>query len=117
MAECIVTWVERLQRLKSHRDECKLVAVFQINVLRMLTTGKVREYFDLWGGGSDKTDAAKSFMDLLNKFKDFERRRKLDTAAQQNIQHGIDPTDVGAVSCWINPWSNSREYENECGGV
>ena len=80
-----------MRRLEAHGIEYKLVAVFKINALRLLTTGKAREYFDLWEGDSDKTDAAKSFVDLLNKLKDFAWRKKLDSAAQKNIQQGNDP--------------------------
>ena len=75
----------KLRRLEAHGDEYELAAALKINALRLLTTGKAREYFDLWEGDSDKTDAAKSFLHLLNKLTDFARRKKLDSAAQKNI--------------------------------
>ncbi len=42
-------------------------------------------------------DAAKSYEELLNKVKDYARRRKRDNTAQRNTQHGDDPMDVGAI--------------------
>ncbi len=63
----------------------------------MLMTAEAKEHFDLWGGDRDATDAAKSYEELLNKVKDYARRRKLDNTAQKNTQHGSDTTDVGAV--------------------
>ncbi len=47
-----------------------MVPVFKINALRMLMTGKAKEYFDLWEGDRDTTDASKSYEELLNKVKD-----------------------------------------------
>ncbi len=74
-----------------------MAPVFKINAMRMLMTGKAKQYFDLWEGDRDTTDAAKSYVELLSKVKDDARRRKLDNAVQRNTQHGIDPVDVGAV--------------------
>ncbi len=62
--------------------------VFKVSALRMLMVGKAKEYFDLWEGGRDTTDAAKSYEELLNKVKGYARRRKLDTTAQKNTLRG-----------------------------
>jgi hypothetical protein len=75
LAESIDGWLDKLRRLEAHGDEYKLAAVFEINALRTVTTVKAREYFDLWEGDCDKVDAAKSFTELLNKLKDFARRK------------------------------------------
>ncbi len=83
--------------MEAHGEEFKLPPVFKINVMRMLMTGKAKEYFDLWEVDSDATDAAKSYEDLLGKVKDHSRRRKLDGSAKEKMQHGGDPMDVGAV--------------------
>ena len=66
--------------------EYELVPVFKINALRMLMTGKAKEYFDLWEADRDFTEAAKSYEELLNKAKDYARRRKLDASAKQRMQ-------------------------------
>ncbi len=64
----------------------------------MLMTGKAKDYFDLWEGDRDNTDAVRSHEELLNKVKDNARGRKVDNTAQRNTQHGGDPMDVGAVN-------------------
>ncbi len=97
LAQQVEMGQDRMRRLEAHGDECKLAPVFEINALRMLMTGKAKEYFDFWEGDRDTTDVAKSCEELLNKFKDYDRRRKLDTMAQKNMQHGGDPMDVGAA--------------------
>ncbi len=58
-----------MRRLEAHGDEYKLVPVFKINSLRMLMTGKAREYIDLWDGDRDNTDAAKSYEEVLSRVK------------------------------------------------
>ncbi len=37
--------------------------------------GKAKEYFDLWEADRDPTDAAKTNEELLNRVKDYGRRR------------------------------------------
>ena len=64
---------------------------------RMLMTGKAKEYVDPWKADRDHTQAARSYEELLNKAKDYARKRKLDSTAQKNTQQGGDPMDVGSV--------------------
>ncbi len=46
---------------------------------------------------------------MLNKVKDYARRRKLDTTAQKNVQHGGDPRHVGAVhDHWDYKWDEEE---------
>ena len=97
LAEHVDMWQDKMERLGAHGDEHKLAPVFKINALRMLMTGKAKEYFDLWEGDRDQTDAAKSYEELLNKVKDYARRRRLDASAKERMQQGGDPMDVGAV--------------------
>ncbi len=86
-----------------------MAPVFKINALRMLMTGKAKEHFDLWEGDRYTTDALKSHEELLNKVKDYARRRKLDTTAQNNTQDGGDPMDVGAVrENWDCNWDEEE---------
>ena len=106
--------MDKLRRLEAHGDECKLAAVLKINALRTLATGKAREYFDLWEGDCGKVDAAKSFAELLSKLKDCARRRKLDTAAQKNIQQGGDSMDVGAAAGWGVPGVYDDDHDGVC---
>ena len=63
----------------------------------MLMTGRSKELFDMWEADRDPTDAAKAYEELLSKVKDYARRKKLDTAAQKQVQAGYDPTDIGAI--------------------
>ncbi len=62
--------------------------------------GKSKEHFDLWEADKDHTDPSKSYEELLAKVKDYSRRKKLDNAAKEKMQHGADPMDVGAVGGW-----------------
>ncbi len=48
LAEHVELWQEKMRRLEAHGDKFKLSPVVKINVLRMLTAGKAKEYFDLW---------------------------------------------------------------------
>ena len=82
LAEAIDQWLDKLKRLELHGKEYELPPVFKMNALRMLMTGKAKEYFDMWEADRDPTDAAKSYDELLNKVKDYARRKKLDTSVQ-----------------------------------
>ncbi len=68
--------------------------MFKINALRMLMTSKAKEYFDLWEADHDPTNAKKTYEEVLNKVKDYARRRKLDTNAKERMHQGGDRTDV-----------------------
>mgnify|MGYP003349288641 CR=1 FL=1 len=60
-------WIRKLKRLEVHGKEYELPPVFKMNALRMLMTGKAKEYFDMWEADRDPTDAGKSYEELLNK--------------------------------------------------
>ncbi len=77
-----------MRRLEAHGDEFKLAPLFKINALRMLMTGKTKEYFDLREAVHDPTMAKKTYEELLNKVKDYARRRKLETNAKERLQQG-----------------------------
>ncbi len=89
-----------MRRLEAHGGEFKLAPVFKINVFRALIACEANEYFDLWEADRDETDQAKSYEELLTKVKDYSRRRKIDSSANEKMQHGGDPMDVGAVGGW-----------------
>ena len=46
-------------------------AVYKINALKMILTGKSREYFDMWEVDGDPLDTTKKYEELLNKVKDY----------------------------------------------
>ncbi len=94
VAEHVEMWQDKMRRLEAHGEE------FKINALRMLMTGKAKEYLDLWEADHDPTNAKKAYAELLNKVKGYARRRKLDTNAKERMQHGGDPMDVGTVTGW-----------------
>ncbi len=77
------TWQDKMRRLEADGDELKLAPVFKINALRMLTTGKAKEYAQLWEADQDTTDPGKSHEELLAKVEDYSRRRKLDSSAKE----------------------------------
>ncbi len=84
-------WQDKMRRLEAYGDEFKMTPVYTVNALRMLMTGKAKEYFDLWEADRDNTDPAKSYEELLTKVKDYSSRRKLDGSAKEKMQHGGDP--------------------------
>ncbi len=47
LAEYLEVWQEKMRRLEAHGGEFKLATLFKINALRMLMTGKAKEYLDL----------------------------------------------------------------------
>ncbi len=63
-------------------------------------TGKTKEDCDILEADRDTTDAAKSCEELLCKFQDYARRRKLDSSAKEEMQHRGDPLDVGTIGVW-----------------
>ena len=100
LAEHVEMWQDKMRRLEAHGEEYKLAPVFKINALRMLMIGKAKEDFDLWEADRDPADAAKTCEELLNRVKDYARRRKLDSSDKEKMQHGGDPMDVGVVEGW-----------------
>ena len=85
LSEHVDAWQDKMRRLEAHGDEYKLPPMYKINALRMLMIGKSKEYFDLWEADRDPSDVTKSYEELLNKIKDYARKKKLDSTAQKNI--------------------------------
>ncbi len=47
LAEHLEMWQDKMTKLKALGEEYKLTLVFKINALRMVMTGKAKEYLDL----------------------------------------------------------------------
>ncbi len=60
LAEHLEMWQDKMMMFQAHEEECKLAPLFKINALRMLMTGKAKEYSVLWEADRDTTDAAQS---------------------------------------------------------
>ncbi len=69
------------------------------------------------GDNRDHTDPEKSFEELLNKAKDYARKRKLDNTAQKNAQHGGDPVDVGVAQGDWSEHYNGASGKDDTGAV
>ena len=107
-----------MRRQEANGDECKLTLPFKINALRMLMTGKAKEYFDLWEAHREPTDAAKSYEELLHKVKDHARKRRLGTSVHKTMQRGGDPMDAGEVQDWHRHHICGGEWEEyEIGAI
>ena len=52
LAEHVEMRQDKMRRLEAHGEEFKLAPLFKISALRMLMTGKAKEYFDLLRSGS-----------------------------------------------------------------
>ena len=48
LAEHVEMLQDKMRRLETHGEQFKLAPVFKINALRLLMTGKAKEYFELW---------------------------------------------------------------------
>ncbi len=101
-------WQDKTRRLEVHGEEFNLAPLFKINALRMLMAGTTKEYFDLWEADHDPTNEKTTYENLLNKVKDYARKRSLDTTARDRTQQGGDLVDVGAVGGWS--W---EEYDQD----
>jgi hypothetical protein len=97
LAEPVEMWRSKMRRLEAHGDELKLAPVFKNSALRMPMADNAKEDSDLWEADRDTTDQAKSYEEFLAKGKDYSRRRKLDSSAKENMQHGGDPMNFGGV--------------------
>ena len=53
LAEAVDSWLDRMRRLELHGSDYRLPPLFKINALRMLMTGKAKEYFDMWESECD----------------------------------------------------------------
>ncbi len=71
LAEHVEMWQDKVRRLEAHETEFKLAHVFKINALRTLMIGKSKKYFDLWEADKDRTDASKTYEELLVKVKEY----------------------------------------------
>ncbi len=101
-----------MRRLEAHADEHKLAPVCKISALRMLMTGKSKEYSDLWEADRDHTGAAKSYDEFLNKARDYAHKRKL-TTRHKNMQQGGDSVEVAAVGglSWYVAVNGEYDYD------
>ncbi len=69
LAEHVEMWQGKMRRLEAHGDEFKMPPAHKVNALRMLMTGKAKDYFDLWEADRDNAGPAKSYEELLTKVK------------------------------------------------
>ncbi len=96
LADHVELWRDKMGRLEAHGDQFELAPLFKINALRKIITGEAKEYFDLWEADRDPTDAAKTYQELLNKVKDYSRRRKLDSSAKDKSSTRRRPHGCGS---------------------
>ncbi len=78
LAEHVDMRQDDVRRLEADGDELKLAPIFKISALRMLTTGKAKEHFDLWELDRDTADPAKAYQQLLGKVQNYSRRSQMD---------------------------------------
>jgi hypothetical protein len=100
LAENVEMWQDTMRLFDVLGCEFKMPPVGTVNALRILMTGKAKEYFDLWEAGLDNTDPAKSYDELLAKVKDYLKRRKMDSSAKEKMPYGGDHMDAGSVGGW-----------------
>ncbi len=67
LVEHVGMWMDKTRSPEAHGDEFKMAPTFKINAVRMLMTGKAKEYFDIWAAGRDTMGTSKSHEELLSK--------------------------------------------------
>ena len=92
LLKSVDAWLDQLRRLEAHGDEYKLPPVHEINALKILLTGRSREYFDMWEADGDPLDSTKKYDGLLNRVKDEAGKRRIDGHVTKVIGTGGDPT-------------------------
>ncbi len=75
LAEHVEMRQAKIRRLEARGDEFKLAPAFKIDALRMLTTGKAKEHFDLSQADRDASGQAKSYEELLTKIKNSKKEK------------------------------------------
>ena len=111
LSEAVEAWMDKLRRLEAHGDKYKLPAVYKLTALKAMLTGKALEYAELWEADLDKVDEEKAYDELLNKVREYGRKKKLDSSARTAVQQGSDPMDVGQVRG--DEQGQSWDYSNE----
>ena len=94
LAEYVDLWCERVRRLEAHGVKYILPPLYKFTALRMMMTGKAADHFEMWQAETD--DDEKGFGRLLDKVRDYARRRKLDDVAKKAVSGGRD-MDCGGV--------------------
>jgi hypothetical protein len=77
IAQAIEEWEMRLTRLAAHGKEYELNAMFKIIALRSLTTGRAREYFEMWESEVSKDEIG--YGKLRDKIKEYSKRKQLES--------------------------------------
>ncbi len=61
LAEHVEMRHDKMRRLESHGEECKLVPVFKVYALLLLMAGEAMDYFDLREADRDATEQSKAY--------------------------------------------------------
>jgi len=101
MAEAVDNWEDKCKRLTVCGESTNSPPVYKIVALRSLTIGKARDHFDHWEDEDTSLNEDEQFENLLNKVKDYARKKKLDGRGSA--------MEVGAVekeedSVWGSSW-------------
>ena len=79
-------------------EKYKLPPVHKIVALRTLTIDKTRDHFDQWEAEDKGVDEDATFENLLNKVKDYARKKKIDGRGSA-MEVGAVEKEEGSV-CW-----------------
>ena len=95
LAEFVDGWCERVRRLEAHGPKYVLAPLYKVTALRMMMVGRSKDHFEIWQDESGDDEAG--FEKLLDRVKDYARRRKLDHTAEKRVSGGNDPMIEGAT--------------------
>ena len=94
LAEFVDQWTERVRRLEAHGDKYALPALYKVTALRYLMVGKSKELFEIWESEYQSDDDG-GFTEILNKVRDYARRKKLDGSVSKAVAANQDMMDCG----------------------
>ena len=89
-------WIERVRRLEAHGEKYVLPPLYKVTALRLLMVGKAKEHFEIWEA-DHKSELDGGFSNILNKIRDYARKKKLDAVATKAESKGADPMDLDAL--------------------
>ena len=102
IAEALDNWEDKCKRLMGYGEKYKLPPVYKIVALRTLTIGKTRDHFDQWEAEDKGVDEDATFENLVNKVKDYARKKKIDGRGSA-MEVGAVDKEEGSVR-WGSGW-------------
>jgi len=103
ISECLDNWIERVRRLESHGTKYALPPLYKVTAMKLMMVGRAKENYEIWEA-DHKDDPDGGYAKILEKVKDYARKKKLDSVAKKSESTGGDPMDLGKVDQENKDW-------------